>query len=157
FVEHLQTLPIDSMYILYRLRQTREEEIDVTVIGARGIWVFVLERDATRAEQRHQQWQRMVKAVSQTLAARAPDLVKRFPALEPIKGGIVSTDPKAWDQEMAPAPIIPGLDDRAIFVLLDALLERHHENDHAAETISMSAHATKMIRQAEARLREWMK
>lgn len=156
FIEHLQTLPIDSMYILYRLRQTRDEEIDVTAIGARGIWVFALGRDATREEQL-QQRQRMVKAVSQTLAARAPDLAKRFPALEPIKGGVVLTDPQAWDQEILSAPIIPGLDDRAIFALLDALLEQHHASGGDATMISMSAHATKMIRQAEARLREWMK
>jgi hypothetical protein len=157
FVEHLQSLSADSMYILCGLRQTRDEEIDAMVLGARGIWVFAIGRDATRAEQLNQQWQRMADAVAQTLAARAPDLVKRFPTLEPIKGGVVLTDSKVWDQEITSAPIIPGLDDRAIFGLIDALLEQHHASGGDAATISMSAHATKMIRQAEARLREWMK
>ncbi len=156
FIEHLQSLSADSTYILYRLRQTRDEEIDVTVLGARGIWVFVLGRDAMSEEQLRQQWHRMVKAVFQTFLTRAPDLTKRFPALEPIKGGGVLTDPKAWDQEITSAPIIPGLDDRAIFGLIDALLEQHHASGGDAATISMSAHATKMIRQAEARLRGWM-
>jgi hypothetical protein len=157
FIAHLQSLSADSMYILYRLRHTRDEEIDVTVLGARGIWVFAIGRDATRADQFDQQWQRMAEAVAQALAARAPDLLKRFPALEPIKGGSVLTDPQAWDQEITTAPIIPGLDDRAIFALIDALLEQHHASGGDTATISMSAHATKMIRQAEARLREWVK
>lgn len=150
FIKHLQTLPIDSMYILDRLRPTRDEEIGVTVIGARGIWVFALGRDTTR-------WQRMATVVSQTFAARAPDRIRQFPALKQIRGGVVSADLDAWDQELSSAPIIQGLDDRAIFALLDALLEQHHASGGDAATISMSAYAAKIIRQAEARLREWMK
>jgi hypothetical protein len=157
FVEHLQTLPIDSMYILYRLRQTRDEEIDVAVLGARGIWAFALGRNAMSEDQLRQQWQRMIKAVSQILDVRAPDLVRQFPALKQIRGGVVSADLDARDQEITSAPIIQGLDDRAIYGLIDALLEQHHASGGDAATISMSAHATKMIRQAETRLREWMK
>jgi hypothetical protein len=63
----------------------------------------------------------------------------------------------SWDQEIISAPIIRGLDDRNVFSLLDALLERHHEINSVVATISMSAYATKIARQAEKRLSGWMK
>jgi hypothetical protein len=196
FVRHLQTLPVDSMYLLYQLQLERGNDVDVVVIGAKGIWVFALDdwsgkvswRDGEwryeRFEPKRDKWiglgtqppdqERMAKQVSKTLSTRVPDLVKQFPALGQVKGGVVFTDPKmihdipstcptrwgmidSWDQEISSAPIIQGLDDHSLFCLLDALLEQHHEIKSDEATISMSAYATKIIRQAEARLRGWMK
>jgi hypothetical protein len=107
-------------------------------------------------------------------STRVPDVVRRCPAIEQIKGGVVFTHPKtiydvppicssrwgvidSWDEEIMSAPIIPGLDDRSVFCLLDALLERHHEINSDVATISMSTYATKIARQAEKRLSGWMK
>ena len=197
-VKHLQTLPLDSMYLLYGLQQERSENVDVIVLGAKGIWVFAVKDWGGRVswregewlheqfeprrnawirleeQQPDQQWQRMASEVSRTLSIRAPDLVKRCPAIKQIKGGVVFTHPKtiydvlptcsarwgvidSWDQEILSAPIIPGLDDRSVFCLLDALLARHHEINSAVATISMSTYATKIARHAEVRLSGWMK
>ncbi|MEW5717422.1 MAG: NERD domain-containing protein [Chloroflexota bacterium] len=198
FVKHLQDLAIDSMYVLYDLRQERGDSVDVIVLGAKGVWIFIVEgwsgrvswRDGAwcheqfdskrdqwirlEEDQPDEKWRRVASQVAKTLSTRTPDLLKRFSMLGQIKGGIVFTDPKtdyeipstcparwgmfdSWDQEIMSAPIIQGLDDRAIFGLLDALLERHHAIGGDAATISMSAYATKMIRRAEARLRGWVK
>lgn len=196
FIEHLDALTVDSMYVLARVQLARGEFVDAVVLGARGIWVFACVdwdgRVLWRAgEWRHERfdrarrawvhvpesspdqvWQRMADQVAQALRARAADTLEQFPTLLPPRGGIVFTHPKtrceipadaptrwgrieSWDQEIASAPIIAGLDARAIFVLLDALLDRHHEFD-PTPTISMSAYATKLARQAEARLENWV-
>jgi hypothetical protein len=145
-----------------------------------GTWFheqFDARRDARiRLEegQPDQQWQRMAGQVSKTLSVRAPDLLKQFSMLGQIKGGIVFTDSEAtyeipsacptrwgvndaWDHEITSAPIIQGLDDRSVFGLLDALLEQHRALKGDEATVSMSAYATKLIRQTEARLRGWIK
>ena len=198
FVKHLQTLPVDSMYVLYGLQQNQGDDVDVIVLGAKGIWVFEVKYWSGRVswrdgewfherfeprrdtwirleeQQPDQQWQRMASEVSKTLSLRVPDLVKQFPAIKHIKGGVAFTHPKtiydvpstcpfcwgvidSWDREILSAPIIQGLDDRNVFSLLDALLERHHEINSDVVTISMSAYATKIARQAEKRLSGWMK
>lgn len=197
FVAHLQTLPIDSMYVLYGVQQKPGDDVDTIVLGAKGIWVFEVKHWGGRVSWRAGEWiherfdparqtwtradeqppdqqrQRMVDEITKTLTMRAPDLVKRFPALRQIKGGVVFTISKTiydvpadcparwgfvsgWDKEIADTPIIPGVDARAIFLLLDALLDRHHEIDKDAPITSMSAHATKIARQAETRVDDWV-
>lgn len=118
------------------------------------------------------EWQRMANCVSQTLAQRAPDVLTRFPMLARASGGIVFTATnttydipptcpvhwgtmQTWSQAMVSAPVV-SVDERSIFCLLDALLEQHHHITRPADTISMSAYATKLVRQAEARVTEWM-
>ena len=124
-------------------------------------------------QQPDQQWQRMASEVSKTLSTRVPDVVRRCPAIEQIKGGVVFTHPKtiydvppicssrwgvidSWDQEILSAPTIQGLDDRSVFCPLDAL-ECHHEINNGMATISMGTYSTKIIRHTEARLSGWMK
>ena len=186
------------MYVLNALQQEHGDDVDVIVLGAKGIWVFAVKnwdgrvswRDGEwlherfepkrdtwirlEEQQPDQPWQRMASEVSKTLSMQVPDLVKRCPAIEQIKGGVVFTHPKtiydvpptcssrwgvmdSWDQEIISAPIIHGLDDRSVFSLLDVLLERHHEINSDVATISMSAFATRIVRQAEKRLSGWMK
>jgi hypothetical protein len=197
FVKHLETLPVDSMYVLYTLQRKDGEDGEVVVAGARGVWAFAVKdwsgrvswrdgewlheqfdprRDAwVRVEEPppDQEWQRIASQVSNTLVTRVPDLVKQIPAIAQIRGGVVFTNPKAiyevpsscparwgetdsWDREISSAPIVQGLDDRAVFSLLDALLEQQREINGDAATVSMSVYATKIIRQAETRLSGWM-
>jgi hypothetical protein len=149
--------------IMWRAGEWSHERFD----RAQRAWVRLPESSP------EQQWQRMATSVSQTLAPAAGTL-GQFPTLLPPRGGIVFTHPQAryeiatdcptrwgdvdkWSREIAAAPMIQGLDDRTLFGLLDVLLERHHEMVKDAPTISMSAYATKMIRQTEARLYEWVK
>lgn len=40
FVRQLQRVLDSSHYIIYRLQQKRSDDIDVTVVGPTGIWVF---------------------------------------------------------------------------------------------------------------------
>jgi hypothetical protein len=196
FVEHLIDVPLDSMYVLHQLELERGAWVDVIVLGIKGVWTFVVkdwhgkvgwragewyyervdpQRNAwTRVQVSplDAEWQRTANCVSQTLAQRAPDVLKRFPMLARVSGGIVFTDAQtaydiaptcpvrwgtmqAWSQAMLAAPVV-NVDERSIFCLLDALLEQHHHITRPADTFSMSAYATKLIRQAEARVTEWI-
>ena len=197
FVEYLMNVPLDSMYLLYHLELERGTSTELIALGIKGVWVFVVKdwrgkvswRDGKWSYERFDpqrdawtrldvsppetEWQHVTRCVSQTLAQRAPDVLKRFPPLARPGGGIVfigtqtlydvpPTCPvcwgtmQTWSQAMVAAPPIVGLDERSIFCLLDALLEQHRLITRQTDTISMSAYATKLVRQAEARVTEWL-
>lgn len=118
------------------------------------------------------EWRRIASCVTQTLTQRAPNVLQQFPTFARVSGGIVFTSAnitydiaptcpvrwgtmQAWSQAMVSASVM-NVDERSIFGLLDALLEQHHHITRPANTISMSAHATKLVRQAEARVTEWI-
>jgi hypothetical protein len=110
-------------YALYRLRLQPDNDVDVTVVGAKGIWVFkvetlrgkifyrrgewrhqklcylpggqVLEEQQSTGEPFDQQWRRMAEDVSEALRRHAPGLVKRLPDLLQLRGGLVFTHPDA--------------------------------------------------------------
>jgi hypothetical protein len=121
FVARLQSIDSDS-FILYRLQQQTGNDIDVTIVGPLGIWVFEVKylkgivrwRDGwwsqrktyrgrsgmpvteiREAEEAYdQQWRRMTDSVIETLRRRAPDLVDRIPKIIRIRGGLVFTHPQ---------------------------------------------------------------
>lgn len=123
FVGSLQRLQGDSSYIIYRLRQRLGDDVDVTVVGPKGVWVFEVKywsgriswRDGEWSHEKSyyrrggnlvtesleigqppdQQWQRMADDVAETLRRRTPRLVARLPALIQIRGGLVFTHPDA--------------------------------------------------------------
>ncbi len=123
FVRSLQRLQGDSSYSIYRLQQRRGDDVDVTVIGPKGVWVFEVKYWSGRVTWRNgrwshvksyyqrggipvterveigqppdQQWRRMTDDVAETLRRHAPWLIARLPALVQIKGGLVFTHPKA--------------------------------------------------------------
>jgi len=123
FVESLQRLQGDSSCIIYRLRQRLGDDVDVTVVGPKGVWVFEVKYWSGRTSwhdggwsheksyyQRggnlvtesleigqppDQQWQRMADDVAETLHRRVPWLSAFPPALIRIKGGLVFTHPDA--------------------------------------------------------------
>ncbi len=197
FVEYLMNVPLDSMYLLYRLELEQNTWVDVITLGIKGVWVFVVKdwsgkvswRDGKWSYERFDpqrevwmrldvsppetEWQHLTRCVSQTLAQRAPDVLKRFPTLTRPAGGIVFTDAQTkyeiaptcpvrwgtmqtWSQAMISAAPIAGLDERSIFCLLDALLEQHHHITRQTDIISMSTYAMKLVRQTEARVTEWI-
>jgi len=123
FVKSLQRLQCDSSYIIYRLRQRPGDDVDVTVVGPKGVWVFEVKYwsgritwhngrwshekpyykpggipaiESKEVEQPpDQQWRRMADDVAETLRRRVPWLVARLPALAQIKGGLVFSHPEA--------------------------------------------------------------
>lgn len=123
FVKSLQALRIGSSYVLYRLQQQYGDDVDVTIVGPKGIWVFEVkywsgtiawQNGQWAREQSYfesggipvtksghigqppdQQWQRMVDDVTKTLYRHAPILMAQWPALSRIKGGLVFTHPDA--------------------------------------------------------------
>lgn len=193
FVAHLQALPGNDSYIIYRLRQQPGDDIDVVVLGPQGVWVFEVKYWSGRiawhdGQWEHskayyiaapidqppdQQWRRMADEVAETLRRHVPELMARWPALSEMQGGLVFTHPRAtydiardcpvawgdihsWSRWLVMAPTIPGLDERCILQVLDALLDRHRQVSENQVTRSMYIYAKQLVEQAEARLRAWI-
>ena len=123
FVRQLQRTLDSSHYIIYRLQQKRGDDIDVTVVGPTGIWVFevkywsgsIMWQDGQwRRQQTYyetggvpvtknpvvkqspdEQWQRMAVDVAKSVRIHAPQLVSRFLTNIRSQGGIVFTHPNA--------------------------------------------------------------
>jgi hypothetical protein len=106
FVSALQDLDLPSTLIIHGLLQRRGDDVDVTVIGPIGIWVFevkywsgkIIYRDGQwRYEPRHperdqkpdKQWGRMVEDIKSTLERCDLFLISQVPEFEKIQGGIV--------------------------------------------------------------------
>jgi len=123
FVRQLQRLADDASYVIYRLQQRPGDDVDVTVVGPKGVWVFEVKYWSGRIGYRNgrwahvksyykpggfrvteskeieqppdRQWRRMADDVAETLRRRAPRLVAVLPVVAEIKGGLVFTHPKA--------------------------------------------------------------
>jgi hypothetical protein len=121
-----------------------------------------------------EQWQRMSDDVAETLRRRVGRLLVSVPGLMAIGGGLAFTHPEAtydiapgcpcawatiggWKQQLARAPSIPGLTERAQLQILDALLARHREIGGTGETLSMEAYAAQWIRHVENNLAAWLR
>ena len=197
FVARLQSIESDS-FIIYRLQQQPSNDIDVTIIGPLGIWVFEVKylkgivrwRDGwwsqrktyrgrsgmpvteiREAEEAYdQQWRRMADSVVETLHRRAPDLVRKNPKIIRIRGGLVFTHPQGkydippgspfnwgiipfWIEKLRTVPPVPDIDEKTIYQILDALLERHAEIAESSSQRSMLQYAEDLILQAGERIR----
>jgi hypothetical protein len=136
FVKRLQNLRSNPSYIIYRLQQRPGDDVDVTVVGPRGVWVFEVKywsgtidwRDGKWLHEKSyyrrggirvtetleigqppdEQWRRMADDVAETLRRRAPGLVARVPALIQVKGGLVFTHPRATYQIARDCPCAWG-------------------------------------------------
>jgi hypothetical protein len=111
-------------FILYRLRQNQgRDDVDVTVVGPKGIWVFEVKYWAGKTTWRNgqwrrektyfgpgrvpiveprdvgeppnEQWRRMVHDIVETLHRNAGPLLRRLPGADDVQGGIVFTHPEA--------------------------------------------------------------
>ncbi len=119
----LEHLGDDSTCILYRLQQRYGDDLDVTLVGPKGIWVFevkywagtvfldngkwiqekqfygsghVLQTERRVIEQPPgEQWRRMADDVVETIRRHARGVVFDAPSIIKIKGGLVSTYPGA--------------------------------------------------------------
>jgi hypothetical protein len=106
FVSALCDLDLPTTFIIHGLRQRRGDDVDVTVVGPIGIWVFevkywsgkIICRDGQwryepphreRDQEPDRQWGRMVEDVKSTLWGRDLFLISQVPEFENIQGGIV--------------------------------------------------------------------
>ncbi len=121
FISRLQTLK-ERYYVLYGIQQRVGEEIDVILVGTKGIWVFEVKylkglirwRDGVwtqiqsvrrlnlrsteeirEADQPYEdQWQRAKDDVIETIQRNDPELIVGAPDITRVRGGIVFTHPK---------------------------------------------------------------
>lgn len=121
FIARLQILDASS-FVIYRLQQHPGDDVDVTIIGPRGVWVFEVKylkgtirwRDGVWTQRKtyrrrsglpvteikdtgeayDQQWRRMAEAVEETINRRAPETIERIPKVARVRGGIVFTHPQ---------------------------------------------------------------
>jgi hypothetical protein len=199
FIARLQALDNQS-YLLYRLQQKHGNDIDVTIVGPKGVWVFEVKylkgtirwRDGVWShtktyygeggsptiekkevgEAYDRQWKRMAEDVAETLQRHAPGLVRRVPKLLRPRGGLVFTHPGStydippgspfnwgviqfWLEKYQELPEIPGMDERAVMEVLDALLARHRKVSEEPARRSMNTYALKLVEEAEAQLAAW--
>jgi hypothetical protein len=121
FIARLQVLD-EGFFILYGINRTKGENVDLILVGPKGIWVFEVEhleglvrwqdgnwtqelprrliasRAASQAGDIDQaiedNWQRAADYVTEAINRHAPTLASRYPNLTQVRGGIVFTHPK---------------------------------------------------------------
>jgi hypothetical protein len=122
FIARLQAIDQRS-YLVYRLQQQPNNDVDVAIVGPLGVWVFEVKylkgvirwRDGVWTHEKtyrgaggapvtenketgeayDQQWRRMRDDVAETILRRAPDLVARLPQAARVRGGLVFTHPNS--------------------------------------------------------------
>jgi hypothetical protein len=201
FISRLGEICCADDFILARAMQRRSEDVDVILIGAKGVWVFEVkhwsgeiywddqgwrrvqryyERGGVEAakevevgEPPDQQWIRAAMEVTRTLQYRAPQVLKRYPALGQVRGGIVFTKEEAvlrvqpgrqvfwgplnfWIKSLHEFETKAKLDSRSALQIVEALLDRHHELLPAFEPRSMRAYAQGVVLETEEKLAAWV-
>ena len=112
----------------------------------------------------------MADSVVETLHRRAPDLVERIPKIVRIRGGLAFTHPQGkydippgspfnwgiipfWIEKLRTVPPVTEIDEKAIYQVLDVLLERHAEVSESNNQRSMLQYAEDLILQAGEKIR----
>jgi hypothetical protein len=196
-VQSLEQLPIHG-YILHRLVQKEGDDLDVIAVCQKGIWLFEvkywkgsifrnkgqwtkektylgrggIERTAVRqvSQPPEMQWQRMRDDLVYTLSRQAPGLVKRYPALTQIQGGVVFAHPESemfipsgagfswgnlpfWLEKIQEAPPETLFtDEHLTLTVVEVLLRRHQRVLGQPAKRSMLKIAEEQVAQAEQRL-----
>jgi hypothetical protein len=118
-------------------------------------------------------WEQKSKQIAQMLKDSIPELSKNFPKVLNIRGGIVFTNPRAkfqipescpfnwgvipfWLDKIQNVPNIPGLDERSILQIIEALLTHHQQIEPLITLRSMLSVTDQTIHQAEQHLESWI-
>lgn len=155
--------------------------LNAAIVYREGDWAFWQYNHENRqtelvdhGEPPDQQWLRMRDEIRRTLAYRGRDLATQFPLLGEIRGGIVFAHPQAsydieksppfawgripaWIEALKAARPVQGLPLRVRLQFLELLLDRHQELNPEAGLVSMEQQATRLIQQAEDRIKAWIK
>jgi hypothetical protein len=136
FVRRLLEIFDDRYFVLARSVQRRNEDVDVILIGPKGIWVFEVKHwsgeiywddqgwrrsqtfyesggsQVTQSppvgEPPDHQWIRAAAEVTRTLQYRATEVLQKYPALGKVRGGIVFTKPEASLRVQPGRPVFWG-------------------------------------------------
>ena len=123
FIQQLLDKTNENFFVIARLMQRPKEDVDVILIGPKGIWVFevkhwsgeiIWDDQGWRRVQTYyerggveitkqpevgkppdEQWLRAAVQVSRTLKSHAKEVLSRYQALEHVRGGIVFTKREA--------------------------------------------------------------
>jgi len=121
-IARLQSVEPDS-YLLTRLRIDNDDEVPVTIIGSRGIWVFevvdlggvirwqegkwTVRRSFSRSQAQPIQgknldeisyekgWDCQAKLIARVIRESLPEFSQSYPKIQNVRGGIVFTNPRA--------------------------------------------------------------
>jgi hypothetical protein len=159
FIRRLRENLGDGYYVVARVMQRPREDVDIVLIGPKGVWVFEVKHwsgeiywddrgwrrlqtyyerggeEVTKqpevGEPPDQQWIRSAAQVSHTLQSRAAQVLARYPALEQVRGGIV------FSKEEAVLKFQPGRP--AFWGTLNFWIQTLHEVEPKADLDTRSA------------------
>lgn len=197
-VRALERIASSDTYILHGLQPKPGDDLDVAVIGPKGFWYFEVKhwnaqfvwqagtwqvwqfdyetqalRPVDLKETPDAQWTRMRDEVLAHLKASAPNLLKKFPVLGNIQGGIVFSNPHAtveidrsapfrygtveqWVAAYQAAPRLKDMSPGRTLQLLELLLKRHQSFHPDVPPRSMKAALEKVIAEVEAGIQQWI-
>ena len=136
FVRRLLEILDGNYFVLVRSMQRRGEDVDVIVVGPKGVWVFETKhwsgeiywdnqgwrrvqtyferggvevtKEGEVGEPPDQQWTRAAAEVARTLQMRVPQVLQHHPVLAKVRGGIVFTKPEATLKIQSERPVFWG-------------------------------------------------
>jgi hypothetical protein len=198
-VQSLAQIPVHG-YILHRLVQKEGDDLDVIAVAQNGIWLFEvkywkgsifrnqgqwtkektylgrggIERTSVRqvSQPPELQWQRMRDDLIYTLNRQAPGLIKRYPGLTQIQGGVVFAHPDSemfippgagfswgnlpfWLEKFQEAPSEPLFaDERLVLTVVEVLLRRHQRVLRQTVKRSMLRIAEELVSLSDRRLQD---
>ncbi|HMB22515.1 MAG: nuclease-related domain-containing protein [Chloroflexota bacterium] len=197
-VRALERIISSDTYILHGMQPKPGDDLDVAVIGPKGFWYFEVKhwnaqfvwqagvwqiwqfdyetqapRPVELKETPDAQWTRMREEVLAHLKASAPNLLKKFPVLGNIHGGIVFSNPHAtteidrsapfrygtveqWVAVYQAAPRLKDMSPGRTLQLLELLLKRHQSFHPDVQPRSMKAALGKVIAEVEAGIQQWI-
>lgn len=201
FVQLLEQMFGAEGLVFHRVQQIHGDDLDVILICPRGLWYFEVkywsgevkwqngqwtrrqdyyESGGYPATKRpavtqppNEQWGRMVHELRITLEKRGTKLLRRCPAFEHIRGGLVFNyptvqlqisphapfrwgDEPTWRQILLSAPKYPEITTHSMLSLADVILERHQALNPGLPLVPLDSYAQNLLHTAEHSLEYWV-
>lgn len=119
-----------------------------------------------------EQWGRMTQEIKVTLEKRGRYVLRKYPPFRHIRGGLVFNYPEVtvniakgapfhwgteadWLVKLERAPVYPAITPRSMYMIADALLDRHHMLNQQVPQYSMKRYAQTLIQGVERKLNKW--
>jgi hypothetical protein len=197
-IRALERVVSSDTYILHGVQPKPGDDLDVVVVGPKGFWYFEVkhwnahfiwqdgawqvwqydyEAQAPQPVQLQEtpdaQWTRLRDESLAHLQASAPNLMKKFPVLGNIQGGIVFSNPHAtleidrtasfrygtveqWLSLYQAAPRLKDMSPGRALQLLELLLKRHQSFHPDVPRRSMKDALTDVLARVEAGIQQWI-
>lgn len=119
-----------------------------------------------------EQWNRMAQEIKTTLEKRGRYVLRKYPPFRNLRGGLVFNYPEVtlniskgapfhwgtepdWLTKLEHAPLYPTITPRSMYMIADALLERHQILNQHIPQYSMKSYAQTLIQGVEWNLNQW--